>query len=223
MWNRETVLLHVYKYKVLKNSLCSELNQYEVERKCSYIWTMVSRKARALASLPDAHPVQTVIGRMVDKSKKPRHWAYPWWPKRANDLRNVIYLYIMSTYICIPYICAIYLRWAKRVCIEQSLLYSSTLHSSTGHSWFLCSLILFCVLFTQLWSGINSWFWHTLWVSTLYCTSTDGSTSFVYDSRDMLQGLHSRDMTRGICLKGYVYLLHGDITPVAWQSNLLHQ
>ena len=101
---------------------------------------------------------------------------------------------------CNYYICAIYLGWAKCVCIKQSLLYSSTLHSSTGHSCFLCSLILSCVLFTQLWSGINSWFWHTLWVSTLYYTSTDGSIPFVYDSRDVPQGLHSRDMPQGLCI-----------------------
>ena len=77
-------------------------------------------------------------------------------------------LYIMSTYI---YICAIYLGWAKCACMKWSLLFTITTHPSNVHS----SSLFFS---TQLWSGINSWFWHTPWVSTTYCTSIDRFTPF---------------------------------------------
>ena len=75
MWNRETVSLHVCKYKVLKNSLCSELNHYKVERKCSYGPWFQEKLDLWLHSqaLTQHFVVQTLIGRMVDKSKKPRH------------------------------------------------------------------------------------------------------------------------------------------------------
>ena len=122
----------------------------------------VSNTARALSSLP---------GRLVDTSlglqvMKPWRMSLPIMAGKGEWFEEC-YLYIMSTYICI---CAI-LSGMSQVCMYKVITIVFYTSASNVHS------CLF-VFSTQLWSGINSWFWHTPWVSTKYCTSIDGFTPF---------------------------------------------